>query len=170
MNRLAARGITFTERDVTDAASMPNWTEKQFVKAGRAAYAVLQSDYRLGRLCRFGPVDVNGEPDYVRNAAKIVYASVSKGPQYIETPNGNFHRMLAESDQISSVGRRKGIDRDDFALWHQDEAPRESEDREPSEVAGNGKPEWSEDQLERLADALAPKLLDKVAALTAAAK
>lgn len=168
MNRLAARGVTFTERDVTDSASMPNWTRKQYAKAARAAYAVLQGDYRMGRLCRFGPVDVNGQPDYVRNNAKIVYASAERGPQYVETPNGNFARMMAAADQISSVGRRSGIDRDDFALWHQDDdLPRESEDRESVAASSDGASDgWTADQLERLADALAPKVAEKIAALT----
>lgn len=142
MNRLAARGVTFTEGDVAEAASMPNWTSKQYIKAQRAAYAVLQGDYRKGRLVRFGPVEVNGITDYVRNKTKILYAGADKGPEVVETPNGIFHRMLAESDQISHVGRRPGIARDDFTPWNANgnvpqHSDTESDDREPIAV-GNG--------------------------------
>jgi hypothetical protein len=165
MNRLASRGVTFTERDVVEAASMPNWTRLQFIKAQRAAYAVLQGDYRKGRLARFGPVQINGSPDYVRNESKILYASAAKGPGLVETPNGIFHRMLAENDGISSVGRRPGISRDDFTAWDQQgahEAPRESEDRQPLA-------QYDDRMLERLVDLLTPKLEERLS-LTAKTK
>lgn len=157
MNRLAMRGVTFTERDVVEAASMPNWTRLQLVKAQRAAYAVLQGDYRKGRLARFGPVQVNGSLDYVRHDSKIVYTSAAKGQSLIETPNGIFHRMMAEADEISAVGRRPGIDRDDFTAWDQQgnhEPPRESED-------GTG-PQYDDRMLERLVDLLTPKVEERV--------
>jgi hypothetical protein len=155
MNRLAGRGVTFTERDVVEAASMPNWSRLQVVKAQRAAYAVLQGDYRKGRLARFGPVAVNGLDDYVRNQAKIVYTSAVKGPSIVETPNGVFERMLADSDTISSVGRRPGIDRDDFIAWDQQgthEAPRESADRAT----------YDERMLDRLTDLLTPRVEERI--------
>lgn len=161
MNRLAARGITFTERDVVAAASMPNWLPREFVKAGRAAYAVLQSDYRKGRLCRFGPVGVTGDDDYVRLDSKVIYAGATRGPAVVETPNGVFHRMMAEDDKISRVGRRPGIDRNDFIPWDQ------QGEHEPVRESEDSASEWNEAQLDSLADALVPRVAEKVAALTA---
>lgn len=160
MNRLAARGIHFTERDVVEAASMPNWTQKQFIKAGRNAYTVLQSEYRRGHLARFGPVPVSEYDilDYVRNHSKIVYAHAEKGPAFVETPNGIFRRMLAASDKISAVGRRPGIDRDDFTAWDQQgdhEAARPSDTREPVEVTAEV---YDEATLSKLADLLTPRV------------
>jgi hypothetical protein len=150
MNRLAARGVIFTEMDVADAASLPNWTQKQYVKAQRAAYAVLQGDYRKGRLVRYGPVEINGSKDYVRNKTKIVYAGMDKGPDHIETPNGIFHRMLAEGDEISAVGRRPGIARDDFTPWDANgngQHRSESDDREPVSVGNGASTDFDVDEL-----------------------
>lgn len=155
-NRLAARGVTFTEKDVVEHTAMPNWSVKELAKAQRAAYAVLQGDYRKGRLVRYGPVQINGSEDYVRNNSKIVYASATKGPGFVETPNGIFHRLTTEEDYISSVGRRPGINRDDLEPW-------DIEDNN-----GHGHPTTTlleienDAELDRLATLLAPRVEAKV--------
>lgn len=164
MNRLAARGVTFTERDVVNMAAMPNWLPRQHSKAQRAAYAVLQGDYRRGRLCRFGPVDMpdSDDQDYVRNESKVVYASAERGPAAVDTPNGVFRKMLADDDTISRVGRRPGIDRDDFKPWDQQGAHEPVRESEP-ESNGNGNGTLSESELDALATILAPKVAAKLA-------
>lgn len=174
MHRLAERGIHFTERDVVEAASMPDWTHVQLVKAGRAAYTVLQSEYRSGKLSRFGPVsipDYENLSDYVRMHSKIVYADAERGPSFVETPNGVFHKMFAANDRISAVGRRPGIDRDDFTAWDQQgkhDPVRPSETREAAVVAAKANGEVDEKTLSRLTDLLVPRVAAKLAGSLAA--
>lgn len=117
MNRLADRGVIFTEIDVANEASTESWSSKNFEAAVRHAYNVLQGDYKLGRLVRYGPVKFNGVGDYARRATKIVYAHPQKGPRNFETPNGRFPRLLASQDSMMTAGRRTGTNRDDTKPW-----------------------------------------------------
>jgi hypothetical protein len=119
VRELAQGSDLFTELDVIDRASENSWTEEEYRKAMTQANQIAYAYYRSGRLTRFGPVEYNGEQDYVRRASKIVYAGLKTGPTCIESPNGQFPRLMVFNDEIASVGRRSGTNRDDLRAWPQ---------------------------------------------------
>jgi hypothetical protein len=131
MNRLAAKGQVFTEFDVANAASHEGWSTKHFEQAVKHAYSVLQGDYKKGKLVRFGPVDFKGTKDYARRGTKIMYTSATVGPQSLETPNGEFPRMFAASDNLVRAGRRVGTGRDDTKPWADQQVTIKRESRGP---------------------------------------
>jgi hypothetical protein len=132
VSTLAERGDTFTEFDVANEASgmgTKGWTAKMFEKAVRDSYVVLSGEYKKGTLCRYGPVTLDsGNTDYARRGSKIVYASANSGPEHFETPNGDFPRVLVDSDPMFHVGRRAGSNRDDTTPWSEAKATRERSD------------------------------------------
>lgn len=117
MNRLAGQGKCFTEIDVANEASQDGWSGKHFEQAVKHAYNVLQGDYKRGRLCRFGPVEFKGVKDHARRGTKILYADSQRGPKVLNTPNGNFKRLLAVNDGMMAAGRKAGTNRDDTKPW-----------------------------------------------------
>lgn len=120
VNSLAAAGGTFTEFDVANEASgqgRKGWTSKLFEQAVKNAYNVLQGDYKRGKLVRYGPVEFQGNKDYVRRGTKIIYAHPENGPEQFETPNGSFARMHSEGDPLAKAGRKAGTNRDDTKPW-----------------------------------------------------
>ena len=116
LRELIAEAEPFTEIDIIERASLNNWNEADFKKAMIQANQIAYAYYRSGRLARFGPIDHNGAPDYVRHSSKITYTGLD-GPEKLATPNGTFKRLMFYSDEIASVGRRSGTDRDDFSRW-----------------------------------------------------
>lgn len=113
-----AHGGVFTEIDVVQRASKPEWSKDDYKEAHRQANQVLGTRYRERKLCRFGPVELpDGVKDYGRIASKIVYANAEGGPQEWETPNGTFPRLMIEGDDIGRQGRRFGTERTDLVAW-----------------------------------------------------
>lgn len=111
-------GGVFTEIDVVQRASKPEWSQDDYKEAHRQANQVLGTRYRERKLCRFGPVELpDGNKDYGRIASKIVYANADNGPEAWETPNGTFQRLMIEGDDIGRQGRRFGTDRTDLVAW-----------------------------------------------------
>jgi len=112
-----AHGGVFTEIDVVQRASKPEWSQEDYKEAHRQANQVLGTRYRERKVCRFGPVTLpDGNNDYGRIASKIVYAAAD-GPESWETPNGSFLRMMIEGDEIGRQGRRFGTERTDLVGW-----------------------------------------------------
>lgn len=106
----------FTELDVIALASS-DYTDGQVRLALRECSTMLTKLYKRGEAVRFGPVTIPGlDPDYARIATKIVYAS-PEGPAVFETPNGNFLRLTAETDDELRPGRKFGTIRDDRIRW-----------------------------------------------------
>lgn len=116
-----AHNGVFTEIDVVQRASKPEWSQSDYKEAHRQANQVLGTRYRERKLCRFGPVVLpDGVQDYGRIASKIVYANAEEGPQAWETPNGTFQRLMIEGDDIGRQGRRFGTERTDLVAWGED--------------------------------------------------
>ena len=105
----------FSEIDVVQLASTPEWSVEDYKDAGRQANQVLGTRYRERKLCRFGPIDLPEGVDYARIASKIAYASVSACLESWDTPNGTFPKLMLEDDEIGHQGRRLGTNRDDSA-------------------------------------------------------
>jgi len=106
IDRLAGQGGTFTEFDIANEASgqgTKGWSGKMFQQAAKDAYSVLQAGYKRGKLVRYGPVEYQGNTDYVRRGTKIVYADAEEGPKEFVTPNGTFARLVAEQDTLLKV-------------------------------------------------------------------
>lgn len=112
------RGL-FTDLDVILAAAGVSgpWTEGQMKVAQREASQVMGGLFRSRKVVRYGPVMAIGDPDYVRLASRIVYASADNGPSEIRTPNGIFPSMFVHQDHIGRPGRRNGTARNDFEKW-----------------------------------------------------
>lgn len=120
MNRLAASGETFTELDVANEASgqgTKGWNGPMLQQAVKQSYAVLQGDYKRGKLVRYGPVVFDGVRDYARRGSKILYAHPGLGPEQLTTPNGIFDRIISDSDALARAGRRSKTNRDDTQPW-----------------------------------------------------
>lgn len=114
---LAATGKAFIDIDVVNAAADPGWAAKHFREAQRHANQIVGTEYRAGKLVRYGPVKYENEDDYVRRAGRVLYADAAEGPQEIETPNGKFGPIHDRDDKLARVGRRRGTKRDDFTSW-----------------------------------------------------
>lgn len=118
---LADSGIegVFTELDVINLASKSRWGQKGFRRAMREANEVVTGLYRTSRIARYGPVKVPEREgtDYVRIAAKVVYAHPENGPEEIETANGTFKRMMVGDETDRHAGRRVANNRDDLTPW-----------------------------------------------------
>lgn len=118
INPPEAHGGVFTEIDVVQRASRPEWSREDYKEAHRQANQVLGTRYRERKLCRFGPVELpDGNKDYGRIASRIVYANAQDGPREWETPNGVFRRLMVENDKIGRQGRRFGTERTDLVDW-----------------------------------------------------
>lgn len=98
------------------------WGREDMSAAGHEANQVMgHLFYKTAAVVRFGPVnhpDLD-DPDYLRADGKIIYARAD-GPHQvtsIKTPNGTFHRLLAENDPITRQGRRPGTNRTDLESW-----------------------------------------------------
>lgn len=138
VNRLARQGGVFTEIDVANEAGTDGWSGKMFEQAMSKAYNVLQSEYKAGKLVRYGPVDYNGVKDYARRGSKILYADAHKGPSMLTTPNGNFPRLLSQNDEMAHAGRKAGTNRDDTKPWATQKpmlSPRKTATGPPVDVA-----------------------------------
>lgn len=112
----------FTEIDVVNRTQSlgSDWGNDptRFRAAMRTANAVVGTKYRERKLCRYGPVTLpDGNLDYTRLASKIVYADAELGPAKLETPNGNFRKMMIEDDPITKQGRKFSSNRDDSKKW-----------------------------------------------------
>lgn len=132
-------GGVFTEIDVQMNAARhadPKWTDADHRKVLHESNAVAGAQYRGRKLCRYGPVILeDGEEDYARIAGKIVYADAETGPEFWETPNGRFPKLMLEDDSLSKQGRRAGTDRNDALPWNsQSVRPRQIHRRSPSAV------------------------------------
>lgn len=126
-------GGLFTEFDVVRKAGLSDWTEEDFKEALKQANQICGTAYRARKLARFGPVDFNGHEDYGRIATKIAYAPADRAPDFWETPNGKFPRLMIEDDSIIKQGRKHGNTRNDLVPWNKS-ADRELVKREPSVV------------------------------------
>lgn len=120
-------GGVFTEIDVMTEAATKVWSKGQFDEAMHQANEVCGQRYRKRRLCRYGPVKIGkGESkieDYARIAGKIVYADAVNGPEYWETPNGRFKKMMEDEDTLSRQGRKPASKRNDAEPWDQQALP-----------------------------------------------
>lgn len=108
----------FTELDAIEISS-PGWTDEEYGRGMREANNLCGRLYRIGQLCRYGPVSLpDGTRDYARlGPGKIVYADAEDGPEYWETPNGRFPKLFAIQDEIARPGRRIQTNRNDGILW-----------------------------------------------------
>ena len=114
---LTKEGRAFTDLDVVQRASQNDWEPKDYKLALLRSNQIVQASYRDGKLVRYGLVRLpEGNEDYARYSARIVHASPS-GPAFLDTPNGNFPRLLAINDKIGAAGRRRGTNRDDSVRW-----------------------------------------------------
>ena len=130
----------FTEIDVQMSAARsadPKWDENDHRLVLHEANAVCGAQYRGRKLCRYGPVILeDGSEDYARIAGKIVYADAESGPEFWETPNGRFPKLMLEDDTLSKQGRRAGTDRNDALPWTtQSVKPRQIHRRSPSAIS-----------------------------------
>lgn len=116
---LAKTGEPFIDIDVVNAAAQDGWSDRNYREAQRQANQIVGTDYRAGKLVRYGPVTFEGNKDYVRKAGRVLYADAEAGPKTIETPNGKFKQISDRSDDLARVGRRQGTRRDDFTAWDQ---------------------------------------------------
>lgn len=118
IERLMERGDVFTEIDVVSEAATGEWTDDDYKRALKDANAVCGTHYRSRKLGRYGPVKfADGVEDYARIAEKIVYADAEKGPEFWETPNGEFPKLMLEDDSLVAQGRRSGTNRNDAKPW-----------------------------------------------------
>lgn len=136
----------FTEIDVQIKAASTaekKWTQPDYQKALHEGNAVCGAQYRGRKLCRYGPVILeDGSEDYARIAGKIVYADAETGPEFWETPNGRFPKLMMEDDGLAKQGRRAGTERNDALPWAgQDIKPRQIHRRSPSVAPSTASPE-----------------------------
>lgn len=111
-------GGVFSEIDVVNLAATRSWKKSDWPEAMRHANQVLGTAYRGRKLARYGPLVLpDGNRDYGRIAAKIVYAAAETGPEVWDTPNGRFPRLMIEDDDIGRQGRRFGTNRNDLVPW-----------------------------------------------------
>lgn len=129
-------GGVFSEIDVISEAATSAWKQEDYRQALHEANAVCGTQYRNRKLCRYGPVVLaDGTEDFARIAGKIVYANAETGPEFWDTPNGKFPRLMIEDDSIGKQGRKAGTDRNDAESWEQHEdPPRRIAKRKASEV------------------------------------
>lgn len=120
--KLAATGEPFIEIDVVNEAAQMGWSKANFKEAQRHANQIVGTEYRSGRLVRYGPVNYQDSVDYVRKAGRILYADSTLGPEKVKTPNGEYDRVQDRDDSIARVGRRKYAARDDFLPWQEQDA------------------------------------------------
>jgi hypothetical protein len=112
------QGPVFTEIDVVLTVSNSRWSKKRIREAFPQANQVLGTLYRARKLCRYGPVVLpGGHRDYARIGEKIVYADAETGPDFWETPNGRFPKLMIETDTLKAQGRRHGTQRNDLIPW-----------------------------------------------------
>lgn len=114
---LASKGEPFIDIDVVNQAAQDGWSERNFREAQRHANQICGTEYRGGRIVRYGPVTFEGEKDYVRKAGRVLYAGAETGPEIFSTPNGEFPQIHDRDDPLSRVGRRRGTRRDDLTPW-----------------------------------------------------
>lgn len=115
--RLAQSDQPFIDIEVAQEAYNQGWNQKNVKEAQKHANQICGVMYRAGKLVRYGPVEFEGETDYVRHAGRIVYGGAETGPETIETPNGTFKRVYDREDTLATVGRRKNSTRDDLQSW-----------------------------------------------------
>ncbi len=130
-------GGVFTEIDVEQMAATSQWTAEDFERALKDANQVCGTQYRARKLCRYGPVVLaDGSEDYARIAGKIVYADAESGPDFWETPNGKFPKLMVQDDILSHQGRRHGTNRTDSIPWEEQDlkSPRRPARRRASSV------------------------------------
>lgn len=135
--RATPTGAVFTEIDVEAMAATGTWTAKDFERALKDANQVCGTQYRARKLCRYGPVVLaDGSEDYARIAGKIVYADAETGPEFWETPNGKFPKLMVQDDKLTHQGRRHGTNRNDAVSWENQDlkAPRRPARRRASSV------------------------------------
>lgn len=116
---LAKAGEPFIDIDVVNAAAQDGWSDRNYREAQRQANQIVGTEYRAGKLVRYGPVTFEGNKDYVRKAGRILYADTENGPKVLDTPNGKFKQVHDRADNLARVGRRQGTSRDDFTAWDQ---------------------------------------------------
>lgn len=110
------QGGIFTELDVVSESLLDG--EALSRTHLRDANNICGQLYRNRQLCRYGPVMLpDGTEDYARIAAKIAYADAEDGPDFWETPNGKFPKLLIGDDKIARPGRRIQTKRNDLEQW-----------------------------------------------------
>lgn len=111
-------GGVFTEIEIVLKAERLEWSDEDWKTAQRAANNLCGTRFRARKLCRYGPVDPpDGPQDYARIASKIVYADARTGPDYWETPNGRFPKLMFENELMRGPGRKSGVNRNDLVSW-----------------------------------------------------
>lgn len=151
-------GGVFTEIDVESEAATSSWKQDDYRQALHEANAVCGTQYRNRKLCRYGPVVLaDGTEDFARIAGKIVYADAETGPEFWNTPNGKFPKLMIEDDSIGKQGRKAGTDRNDAESWQEDnDRPRRIKHRKASSIRNakgeKGLRQLVENQSEMLSD------------------
>jgi hypothetical protein len=121
IEQLMTKESVFTELDVLEGVAH-KWPEEDWRSISLQANQAVGNAFRRQKVCRYGPVTLpDGSEDYFRIAAKIAYASADLGPANIETPNGNFNKLLWSRDSrlSSRSGRLPANNRDDTKPWQE---------------------------------------------------